>query len=98
MQLRMPHEGLMRGLGGVDRVALGIPSEDQYVQSYCEHMGLPEIPHWDFYLAFSFFRFAAILQGVKKRAMDGNASSKQGLKMGGYVAPLASMAVELMKS
>ncbi|MDB4223420.1 phosphotransferase [Granulosicoccus sp.] len=98
MQLRMPHEGLMRGLGGVDREALGIPSEQQYVESYCQHMGLSEIPNWDFYLAFSFFRFAAILQGVKKRALEGNASSDQGLKMGEYVAPLAGMAVELMKS
>lgn len=97
MQLRMPHEGLMQGLGGVDRAALGIPSEQEYVESYCKHMGLSEIPDWDFYLAFSFFRFAAILQGVKKRALEGNASSEQGLKMGEYVAPLASMAVELMK-
>lgn len=98
MQLRMSHDGLMSGLGGVDRKALGIPSEEQYVQTYCQHRGLVEIPHWDFYLAFSFFRFAAILQGVMKRAMDGNASSRQGLKMGEYVAPLASMAVELIKS
>ena len=96
MQMRMPHEGLMRGLGGVDRAALGIPSEQQYVESYCLHMGLSEIPNWDFYLAFSFFRFAAILQGVKHRALAGNASSDQALKMGEYVAPLAGMAVELM--
>jgi len=98
MQLRMPHEGLMRGLGGIDRSALGIPSEQQYVESYCEQMGVSEIPHWNFYLAFSFFRFAAILQGVKRRALEGNASSDQGAKMGEYVAPLAGMAVELIKS
>ena len=97
MQLRMPHEGLMQGLGGIDRSELGIPSEQQYVESYCKHMGVSEIPNWDFYLAFSFFRFAAILQGVKKRAIEGNASSDEGLKMGEYVAPLVSMAVELMR-
>ncbi len=97
MQLRMPHEGAMRGLGGVDRGSLGIPSEQQYVESYCQHMGLSEIPDWDFYLAFSFFRFAAILQGVKHRALAGNASSEQALTMGEYVAPLAGMAVELMR-
>ncbi len=98
MQLRMPHDGLMSGLGGVDRSVLGIPTEDAYVAAYCKKMDIQDIPHWDFYLAFSFFRFASILQGVKKRALDGNASSEQGLKMGEYVAPLAGMAVELMKS
>ncbi|NIB43088.1 phosphotransferase family protein [Pseudomaricurvus alkylphenolicus] len=96
MQLRMAHGGVMSGLGGVDRSALGIPSEQQYVAQYCQRMGLTEIPHWHFYLAFSFFRFAAILQGVKKRALDGNASSEKALQMGALVEPLAKMAAELI--
>ena len=98
MQLRMPPGGLMSGLEGVDRAALGIPSEEDYVAAYCQKMNIKEITHWDFYLAFSFFRFASILQGVKKRALSGNASSKQGLEMGHYVKPLASKAVELLKA
>lgn len=96
MQLRMPHAGLMSGLGGMDREALGIPSEEDYVASYCRKMNLQNIPHWEFYLAFSFFRFAAILQGVKKRAVDGNASSSNAMKMGELVAPLARMGLELV--
>ena len=100
MQLRMlhdgPHEGLMAGLGGLDRGPLGIPSEEEYVAAYCRRRSIAGIPDWDFYLAFSFFRFAAILQGVKKRALAGNASSEKGLQMGEYVAPLAAMAVELL--
>ena len=96
MQLRMVHDDLMSGLGGVDRQALGIPTENDYVAAYCQRMGIASIPDWDFYLAFSFFRFAAILQGVKKRALDGNASSEHALKMGEYVAPLARLAVELV--
>jgi len=96
MQLRMEHDGAMSGLGGVDREALGIPSEEEYVAQYCERMGLDEIPHWNFYLAFSFFRFASILQGVKKRGMEGNASSDKALKLGELVRPLAKMAVELI--
>lgn len=96
MQLRMTNDGVMSGLGGIDRASLGIPSEEEYVAEYCERMGLAEIPHWNFYLAFSFFRFAAILQGVKKRALDGNASSEKALKMDGLVAPLAKMAVKLI--
>lgn len=97
MQLRMPQHGLMSGLGGIERSALGIPSEEEYVASYCKKMNIAEIVHWDFYLAFSFFRFASILQGVKKRALEGNASSERGLEMGQYVEPLVGRAVELLK-
>lgn len=96
MQLRMPHGGVMSGLGGLDRAALGIPSEDEYVALYCERMGIDSIPNWNFYLAFSFFRLAAILQGVKRRAIDGNASSDKAMKMGSLVSPLAEMAVTLI--
>ncbi len=95
MQLRMDHDGVMMGLGGVDRRALGIPGEQEYVNLYCERMGIDSIPDWDFYLAFSFFRFAAILQGVKKRALDGNASSEKALEMGTLVGPLAEMGAAL---
>ncbi len=98
MQLRMPHEGVMPGLGGVERSPLGIPSEQQYVEQYCQRMQLAGIDHWHFYLAFSFFRFAAILQGVKKRALEGNASSDKALQMGAMVGPLAAMAAALLES
>ena len=97
MQLRMPNDGLMAGLGGVDRTASGIPEEEAYVQAYCQRMGLTDIAHWEFFLALSFFRFAAILQGVKKRALDGNASSEHALAMGEFVAPLARMGREQLK-
>ncbi|MYM62829.1 phosphotransferase [Pseudomaricurvus sp. HS19] len=96
MQLRMPHGGVMPGLGGLDRQALGIPSEEEYVALYCERMGLEKVDNWNFYLVFSFFRFAAILQGVKKRALQGNASSDKALQMGALVRPLAEQALELL--
>lgn len=97
MQLRMSHDGVLSGLGGINRSETGIPSEDQYVKMYCDRMGLKEIPEWNFYLAFCFFRFAAILQGVKKRALEGNASSEKALKMGELVEPLARMGVAQAK-
>ena len=56
---------------GVDVKALGIPTEMEIVQEYCRRMNIPMIENWDFYLAFNFFRFAAILQGVYKRAVTG---------------------------
>ena len=95
MQLRMNYEGVMPGLGGIVRASLGIPSEEEYVAMYCKRMGIDSIPHWNFYLVFSFFRFASILQGVKKRDIEGNASSKKAADMGALVIPLAKMAVKL---
>lgn len=89
MQLRMDPGKHLSGLNGIDRAALGIPSEQEYVARYCEHRGLDRIDNWPFYLAFSFFRFAAILQGVKKRAIDGNASSSVALEYAKLIRPLA---------
>ena len=96
MQWRLPNEGVFRGLAGVDRAALGIPGEADYVALYCRRAGIGAMAHWNFYLAFSFFRLAAILQGVRKRALDGNASNpERGLKMGEAVPVLAHMAMRL---
>ncbi len=95
MQLRMPQGvGNMSGLRGKDLAALGIPDEDQMVADYCERMGLEQIDNIPFYIAFSFFRLAAIVQGVAKRAVDGNASSEQAAELGRFVEPLAMLALE----
>jgi aminoglycoside phosphotransferase (APT) family kinase protein len=94
MQLRMPaNAGATPGLQGVDRAALGIPSESEYVKRYCKRTGTTEIDNWTFYLAFSFFRLAAIIQGVAKRAVDGNASNARAAELGRWVEPLARMAL-----
>lgn len=98
MQWRLPHESTFRGLGGLDRTALGLPSEEEYVRSYCTRRGLTTVDHWPFYLAFSFFRLAAILQGVLKRAIDGNASNpERAREMGEAVPLLASMAMDVAR-
>lgn len=96
MQLRLDNDSVLAGLGGIDRQALGLPSEEDYVALYCQRMGLENIPNWNFYVVFSMFRFAAILQGVAKRAQEGNASSDKASRMGLLVKPLAKMAVELI--
>lgn len=92
MQWQMPPGDQGRGLQGVDRVAEGLPSDDDFVAAYCERMGLTKIDNFGFYVAFSFFRMAAILQGVKKRAIDGNASDpERGMRLGAFV-PLYAQA------
>lgn len=50
---------------------LGIPTVEEYFRMYCLNMGIPPIDNWNFYMAFSFFRVAAILQGVYKRSLTG---------------------------
>ena len=89
---RMPPTAALRGLKGVDRDALGIPSDLAYLDDYCARMGHSGIRNWHFYLAFSLFRIAAIVQGVKKRALDGTASSARALEVGELVTPLAAEA------
>ena len=96
MQWRMARDCVLPGLGDIDRAALGIPDEKTYVDSYCRRRGLAAIDDWNFYLVFGFFRFAAILQGVLKRAVDGNASSDKAFAYGALAPVLARMAVELI--
>jgi aminoglycoside phosphotransferase (APT) family kinase protein len=97
MQLRMPSKGgQIPGLAGIDRHSLGIPQEEEYVADYCRRMDIDTIGNWPFYLAFSFFRLAAIVQGVAKRAVDGNASNEKAAALGQWVEPLALQALAVI--
>ena len=88
-----------RGLSGVNRKAQGIMQDQEFVDAYCAKRGLTEIKNFGFYLAFCYFRMAGILQGVKKRALDGNASNPESaLKMGRYVPELAKSGLEAARS
>lgn len=80
MMYRMPPLTIP-GLVGADLKALGIPTEEEYVASYCRRTGRAEIPALDFYLAFNFFRFAAICHGIKGRLARGTAASDQASRL-----------------
>ena len=98
MQWRLPNSGDMRGLGGIDRAAVGLPGEQAYVSRYLERRGLGAIDKWPFYLGFSFFRLASILAGVVARAEAGNASNPVMARAYGRAVPqLAAMAVRVME-
>ena len=96
MQWRLDDDPISKGLGNINRSNLGIPTEDEYIAAYCQRTGIEKIEHWNFYLAFSFFRLAAITQGIMKRAIDGNASSKKAMQVGRMTKPLAIKACELI--
>jgi aminoglycoside phosphotransferase (APT) family kinase protein len=93
MQLRLPESFIIPGLGGCDRRALGIPSEEEYLARYCQLTGIDNIPLWNFCVVFSFFRLAAILEGVYKRSLDGNASSSKASQYGAVVESMAELAM-----
>lgn len=98
MQWRLPNNGDMRGLGGINRVAAGIPTESDYVRAYCARRDIKAIENWAFYLVFAFFKLAAILAGVAARAEEGNASNPEmARKYGAAVPLLAAMAAEVTR-
>nr|XP_032814954.1 acyl-CoA dehydrogenase family member 10-like [Petromyzon marinus] len=89
----LPHNfPILPGLKGRDLVALGIPSDDEMMKAYCGASGRPPVEDWNFYLAFSFFRVAAILQGVYKRALSGNACSPRAEEAGQLAELMADVA------
>jgi len=97
MQWAMPVGDDTRGLGSIDRKSLGIPDDAAYVERYAQRAGMSEVPDLTFAVAFSFFRMGAIMQGIKKRVFDGNASNpERGLKIGNLIPLLAQNALEFI--
>lgn len=96
MAWMLPRDGGVAGLQGIDRKALGIPSDEEYIARYCERTGRDGIDNWNFYIVFSLFRLAAILQGIVKRAQIGTASSAEAESRGDAVVPLSEMALALI--
>jgi aminoglycoside phosphotransferase (APT) family kinase protein len=88
MQWSMPSDGNNRGLAGIDRKAEGLMTDEEFIESYCRRTGIGGIDKFGFYLAFTFFRMASIIQGVHKRALDGNASNPERAKQMGAAVPL----------
>lgn len=93
MMYRMPPH-IVAGLYGADLGALGIPSEQDYIASYCARTGREEIRDYEFYLAFNFFRIAAIFHGIKGRALRGTAASAQAQERAKNFPELARLAVD----
>lgn len=79
------------GLLGLDLEALGIPTVDEAVERYVARTGYP-VPPMDWYFAYNLFRLAGIIQGIKKRVIDGTASSAHAKQMSERVAPLVERA------
>ena len=93
MMYRMP-PNIVAGLAGADLARLNIPSEEDYIASYCRHAGRAAIPAYDFYVTFSFFRLAAIFHGIKGRVARGTAVSANARERAQSFSTLAALAWE----
>lgn len=87
----MPPDG-RSGLAGIDLPAQGLPTLDEATARYCTATGRDGLPDLRWYFAYNLFRLAGIVQGIKKRVADGNASSEQAAAMSERVGPLARAA------
>ena len=90
----LPGEALGR-VEAVDSDRSGMPDEASYVAAYCRRTGRDGVPNWNFYLAFSMFRLASILQGVYARGLQGNAASTYALQRGAAAKLIADKAWEI---
>ena len=89
---------LFRGLAGIDLAALGIPTQDEYVAAYGQRVGCGRVADWEFYMVYSLFRLAAIMQGIAKRAIDGTAASRETEELGRLARPVGEQAWALARS
>lgn len=85
------------GVQDLDRKALGIPELEEVVERYCEKTGRTSVPDMNWYFAYNFFRLAGIMQGIKKRVIDGTASSAHAKAMSDRVQPLVDRAAEFAR-
>ena len=100
MTWHMPHSDSAAGtatLAGHDLAALGIPTMQDYIADYVGRTGLDPRPHLAAYLAYNFFRIAAILQGIIGRVRDGTATSEHAPAKAEMIRPLAQKAWEFAR-
>jgi aminoglycoside phosphotransferase (APT) family kinase protein len=91
MQWMMPADG-SAGLAGLELAELGIPSLQEIAERYSARSGVPVAEKLDWYFAYNLFRLAGIVQGIKKRVIDGTASSANAAEMAKKVPTLAMAA------
>src|SRR5262245_13764770 len=90
--------GTLGGFADQDLVALGIPSEKDFVATYCRLVGRGPIAAWEFYMAFGMFRLSAIAQGIMGRVIAGTANDAHARERGERARPLAEAAWAVIES
>jgi aminoglycoside phosphotransferase (APT) family kinase protein len=92
MNWEMPPETGSAGLKGTDFAATGIPDLEEAARLYCAASGRDDVPDLNWYFAYNLFRLLGIVQGIKRRFLDGNASNAKAEEMAARVPMLAQAA------
>lgn len=94
MQWSMPVSETGAGVGSLlgHEDEPGVPAIAAYIADYCRRTGREGIPDLSIYMAYNFFRLAAILQGILGRVRDGTAANADAAAMARQVRPLAETA------
>lgn len=100
MQWHMPRSEEGTGVGSLKghETEPGLPAYDAYIADYCRRTGRASLPQLDIYLAYNFFRLAAIFQGIIGRVRDGTAANPHAAAMADQVRPLADTAWRFAKA
>jgi aminoglycoside phosphotransferase (APT) family kinase protein len=80
------------GVQGMTGPETGIPTLEEAAARYCEATNRDGVPDLNWYFAYNLFRLAGIVQGIKKRVIDGTASSAHAAEMATRVPRLAEAA------
>jgi aminoglycoside phosphotransferase (APT) family kinase protein len=99
MQWFMPVSETGAGVGSLlgHESEPGLPAIGDYIADYCRRTGRDGIPDLAVYMAYNFFRLAAILQGILGRVRDGTAANADAATMARQVRPLAETAWRFAK-
>ncbi len=99
MQWFMPVSETGAGVGSLlgHETEPGLPAIQDYIADYCRRTGREGIPDLAVYMAYNFFRLAAILQGILGRVRDGTAANAEAATMARQVRPLAETAWRFAK-
>ena len=98
MAYRLDAASFPWGIGGLDLEGIGIPPEPHLLERYAASAGLSDSPATDFYIVFAMFRLAAILAGVLRRGLDGNASDPRAIEQGRAYSKLAAVALGIARN
>jgi aminoglycoside phosphotransferase (APT) family kinase protein len=82
MAYHLPADPSAIGFKGLNLKELGIPEESALLETYANSAGRQDIQGVDYYIVFAMFRLAAILAGVLRRGIDGNAADPRAIQRG----------------
>lgn len=87
-------QAMFNGFSDVDKAAHNLPTEREFIEAYCRNTGRSGIENWNYYMAFNFFRLAAIIFGIKGRIRDGTAASAKAKETARLAVPLSELGLE----